>query len=185
MLVATGAVTAVLVTLTAQGVLAAEFSISGMPFVVTATQLKGSHFEQFAVLDNMAANSPNAGDTGGQMVLIVSAIQDADLQNLCQSVSLGGEYLKLTAGTGSSHVTASYMVVDSSEMSGDADFNNIQIGQDASTLTQIHGVTGPLGVFGQQADSVTITNLRQTNYATTAGAFHLPGLSMRFSSTGC
>ena len=50
-----------LVVLTAQGAIAAQFSISGMPFVVTATQLKGTGFEQYGGLDNMAPNSPNAG----------------------------------------------------------------------------------------------------------------------------
>jgi hypothetical protein len=46
-------------------------------------------------------------------------------------------------------------------------------------------VTGPLGDFGQQADSVVITNLRQDNFATTAATFSLPGLTLGFSNTGC
>ncbi|HEU5332359.1 MAG TPA: DUF6230 family protein, partial [Actinocrinis sp.] len=75
--------------------------------------------------------------------------------------------------------------VDSDQLSGDAQFTNIAIGQDASTLTEVPGVTGPLGDFGQQADHVTIDNLRQDNYATTAASFTLPGLSMSFSSNGC
>src|SRR4029078_12934903 len=71
----TGAMAATLIGLTAAGVLAASFSISGIPFTVTSTQLRGTGFEQFAALDTMPENSPNAGDTGGQIIVIVSAVQ--------------------------------------------------------------------------------------------------------------
>ena len=173
-----------LITLTAQGVLAAQFSISGMPFTVTSTQLSGTGFEQFAVLDTMVPGSPNEGDTGGQVLVVTSAIKNATLTKLCQSVDLGGTNLLITAGSGADKVTASDLTTDSTELSGDAAFNNIEIGNDASTLTKA-GVKGPIGVFSQQADTVRIANLRQTNYATTAGVFKLPGLKLRFSGSGC
>ena len=185
MLVASGAVAISMVALTAQGVIAAQFSVSGMPFIVTAERLDGTGFEQFATLDEMAPNSPNAGDTGGQLVLIVSAIDSAQLTKLCQSIDLGGMFLKLTAGDAGTPVTARTLVVDSDVLSGNATFKNINIGQDASTLTAVPGVTGNIGVLGQQADTVTITNLRQNNYATTAALFTLPNLHMSFTSTGC
>jgi len=70
-----------LVMATAKGALAAQFSISGMPFTVTASSLTGNGFEQFATLDHMAPHSPNAGNTGGQVVVVVSAIQTAELTN--------------------------------------------------------------------------------------------------------
>jgi hypothetical protein len=180
-----GVVTAALVALTAQGVLAAQFSLSGQAFTVTASRLNGTGFEQFATLDSMPEDSPNAGDTGGQLVLVVSAIDQAQLFDLCQSISLGGTNLKITAGGGGNPVTAHTLVVDSDEINGDASFNNISIGQDASTLDKVPGVKGPLGVFSQQADTVTITNLRQNNFATTAAAFRLPGLHIAFSNDGC
>ncbi len=172
-----------LVVLTAQGAIAAQFSISGMPFTVTATQLQGTGFEQYGGLDNMIPNSPNAGNTGGQEVVIVSAIRDASLTHLCQSVDLGGINLVITAGN-STPVTAHDLVTDSDVVSGDASFKNIEIGGDASTFTKGDS-TGPAGVFGQQADTVTINNLRQHNYATTAAAFKLPGLHLSFKSKGC
>jgi Family of unknown function (DUF6230) len=174
----------VLVVLTAQGVLAAQFAISGIAFTVTADKLDGTGFEQFGALDNTAPGSPNLQSTGGQQLVMVSAIQSAQLTNLCQSVSLGGIDLVLRAG-GSKPVQATTLVVDSDQLSGDASFSNINIGQDASTLSTVPGVTGPLGDFGQQADHVTIDNLRQDNYATTAASFTLPGLSMSFQSNGC
>lgn len=184
-MVAAGAAAGSLVALTAQGVLAAQFSLSGMPFTVTATRLDGTGFEQFATLDHMAPGSPNEGSTGGQLVLVVSAIDSARLTNLCQSVDLGGEHLKITAGTGRTPVTARKMVVDSDLIAGDASFDDIDIGQDASTLTAVPGVTGNIGVFGQQAKTVTIKNLRQNNFATTASQFTLPNLHLSFTSDGC
>lgn len=196
MLSASAVVGAVLVTLTAQGVLAAQFAISGIPFTVTADRLDGTGFEQFGTLDSMPDGSPNAsacagaseanqGNCGGVVVVAVSAIQTATLSNLCQSINLGGTNLKITAGGNGRSVQATTLVVDSDLLTGDATFTNIEIGRDASTLNKVPGVTGPLGLFAQQADSVVITNLRQSNFATTAAAFSLPGLTLTFSSTAC
>ncbi|KUN90223.1 cholesterol esterase [Streptomyces bungoensis] len=177
-------VAAGLAVLTAQGALGVQFAISGMPFTVTATELDGTGFEQFGGLDNMADGSPNAGDTGGQELVVTSAIKNATLTKLCQSVDLGGTNLLITAGRGEHKVEATDLTTDSKDLSGDASFDNIEIGNDASTLTKA-GVQGPIGVFSQQADTVHIANLRQTNYATTAGVFKLPGLKLRFSDKAC
>lgn len=174
-----------LVVLTAQGVLAAQFSISGMPFTVTADQLTGTGLEQYGAIDNVADGSPNLADTNGQELVFVSAIKQAELTNLCQSVSIGFANLVIRAGSGSSPVEATNLVVDSDSLTGDANFTNLSVDQDASTLNEIPGVAGPLGTFGQQADKVTIKNLRQDNWATTASSFTLPGLSIGFSDNGC
>lgn len=179
------ALAAALVLLTAKGVLAVSFAISGMPFTITSPRLHGLGFEQFATLDEMAPDSPNAGDTGGQLILIVSAINTAELYGLCQSINLGGTNLVIRAGGASNPVTAERLVVDSDLIQGDAEFNRIDIGRDASTLDKVPGVKGPLGVFGQQADEVTIRNLKQNNYATTAATFRLPNLRMGFEDDGC
>ncbi|MGW3916188.1 DUF6230 family protein, partial [Streptomyces sp. NPDC005070] len=178
------AVAAGLMIATAEGALGVQFAISGMPFTVTATELNGTGFEQFGGLDNMAEDSPNAGDTGGQVLIVTSAIKNATLDHLCQSVDLGGTNLLITAGSGSDKVQATNLTTDSTELSGNASFNNIEIGNDASTLDKA-GVQGPKGVFSQQADTVRIANLRQTNYATTAAVFKLPGLKLRFSDQAC
>ncbi|MEV6977130.1 DUF6230 family protein [Kitasatospora sp. NPDC093806] len=178
------AVGAVLMTLTAQGVLAAQFAISGMPFTVTADSLDGVGFAQFGSMDHMIENSPNQGDTGGQVLVMISAIKDASLTKLCQSVDLGGINLLIRAGDAGTPVTATDLTTDSDLLSGDAEFKNIEIGGDASTYTK-GGAKGLPGVFGQQADTVKIRNLRQHNYATTAAAFKLPNLRMSFSSEGC
>ncbi|MET7614942.1 DUF6230 family protein [Streptomyces seoulensis] len=177
-------VAAGLAILTAEGALGVQFAISGMPFTVTATDLTGTGFEQFGGLDNMADGSPNAGDTGGQVLVVTSAIKNATLTKLCQSVDLGGTNLLIKAGQGAKKVTATDLTTDSTELSGDASFDRIEIGNDASTLNKANA-KGPIGVFSQQADTVHIANLRQTNYATTAGVFKLPGLKLGFSDSGC
>jgi hypothetical protein len=106
-------------------------------------------------------------------------------------VSLGGKFLKITAGDAGNPVKAKTLVVDSDLISGDADFRRINVGQDASTFDKVKDpstgkyIRGGEGVFGQQADVVEITNLRQNNYATTAAVFTLPHLRMTFTDDGC
>ncbi|MCA1222297.1 DUF6230 family protein [Streptomyces sp. 8L] len=180
------AIAATLVVLTAQGAIAAQFAISGMPFVVAGSSLEGTGFGQFGGLDNMADNSPNAGDTGGQELVIVSAFRHAEITDLCQSVALGGTYLHLTAGTKAGHkVQADTLTTDSTDIAAQtATFGDIEIGGDASTFDK-PPVKGPLGVFGQQADTANLQGFRQTNYATTAAKFTLPNLHMSFAKKGC
>ncbi len=174
-----------MVVLTAQGVLAAQFAISGMPFTITAKQLTGEGMEQYGGIDNTAPNSPNLTQENGQQPVFVSAIRSAQLTDLCQSVNLGFVNLVIRAGRGSTPVSASDLVVDSDSLTGNATFTNLSVDQDASTLSEVPGVSGPLGTFGQQADKVVIQNLRQDNWATTASTFTLPGMSISFSGNGC
>ena len=160
-----------MVVLTAQGVLAAQFAISGMPFTITAKQLTGEGMEQYGGIDNTASGSPNLTQENGQQPVFVSAIRSAQLTDLCQSVNLGFVNLVIRAGQGGTPVSASDLVVDSDLLTGNATFTNLSVDQDASTLNEVPGVSGPLGTFGQQADKVVIQNLRQDNWATTASTF--------------
>ena len=64
-----------------------------------------------------------------------------------------------------------------SQTAGSATFSNISIGQDAGTMG------GPAGTFGEQAGSVTINNLVQKTWYTTAGTFTLPNLSLGFGAS--
>jgi hypothetical protein len=171
------AVAAVLVALTATGSIAASISVSGSAFEVTASQLTGTGFEQYGSMVTQ--------QNGTTHPVAVSAIRNATLTNLCQSVAVGPFILVLRAGGGGTPVSASNLVVDADQQTGNATFGNITIGQDASTLTEDPGITGAVGGFGEQADTITIDNLRQHTWLTTAGTFTLPGLSLSFSHTGC
>jgi hypothetical protein len=169
-----------LVVLTARGVLGIQMSVSGTPFTVTADRLQGQGFEQFGRLD------PMAGQGGGadRVPAVVSAIDSASLTNLCQSVDLGATNLLIRAGTGAARATADHLTTDSALIEGDASFSEMEIGDDAGALGKA-GVQGPLGGFGQQAATVAIDHLRQSDWATTAAVFKLPGLKLSFSRTGC
>ncbi len=168
----------VLVLLTARSVLAVSFSISGTPFVVTARRLYGLGFEQFGTVDRSVVN--NLPGNTNQVVVTASAIRSATISDLCLSVKVAGLSMVIRAGEGGTPVTATNLVVDADQLSGNASFININIGQDASTLNQVPGITGQAGGFAMQAATVEIKNLRQHAFATTAGTFTLPGFSLHF-----
>ena len=142
-------------------------------------QLNGHGFVQFG--------GQLTSDQSGKQVqepVITSGIASATLKSLCQSVNVGPVTMRLTAGNGSTPVSASNMIVDASGQTGDlAIFHNVTTGQDASTLTKDGTETGVPGGFGQQADTVTIDNLVQHTWLTTAGTFKLPGLSLGFGGS--
>ena len=174
-LVPAAALTAVLVGLIANGAIAASISVSGQEFLVTSSQLNGTGFEQFG--------GQVTGSNGTQPV-VVSAIHSATLSHLCQQVKVGGVTLTLHAGDGSTPVSASNLIVDASGQSGsEAVFHNITIGQDSGSLSQDPGAEGAVGGFGQEAGSVTIDNLVQHTWLTTAGTFTLPGLTLGFGGS--
>jgi hypothetical protein len=79
-------------------------------------------------------------------------------------------------------VHAKNLLIQMDDLKGEAEFTNIQIGQDASTLTaagDFAGAKSPQkGAFGQQADEVTITKLKQVARSTSAGTFQLSGLHL-------
>ena len=164
------AVAGVLVGLTAEGALASSISVSGQEFTITADQLAGTGFAQFG------GALPNSA--GGQTPVIVSSMKNATLTKLCQSVSVLGMTVHLSAGGNGTPVSASNLVVDANDQTASsAVFTNISIGQDAGTLG------GPAGTFGEEADQVTIDNLVQHTWYTTAGTFTLPNLSLGFGGS--
>jgi Family of unknown function (DUF6230) len=163
----------------ANGAIAASFAVSGSTFKVSADKLVGDGFVQYGgVVSDKAGNLHPVA---------VSGIKSATLTNLCQSVvAPGGISLVIRAGTQAGNpATASNLVIDMNQLSGDATFTNIDIGVDASSLTKgPDKIVGQPGGFGQQADSVTITGLRQVAWATSAGTFTLNGLDLHISLSG-
>ncbi len=162
----------------ANGAIAASFAVSGSTFKVSADQLVGNGFVQYGglALDKAGNAHPVA----------VSGIKSADLSNLCQSVVVPGTSISLVIRAGKDKpASATDLLIDMTQLSGDAVFNNISIGQDASTLNKgPAGAVGQAGGFGQQADKVTITGLRQVAWSTSAGTFTLNGLDLHVSLSG-
>lgn len=170
------------------GAIAASFAVSGQVFKVTADRLEGESFAQFGgvVVEK---------DGGETHPVAASGFKKAKLWNLCQSVDFTGAIplpglneleivLTIHAG-GDAPVEATDMLIDLEELSGNAEFRNIQIGRDASDLTQGPPGGSPIrlpGTFAQQADSVVITDLKQTGRSITAGTFNLKGLKLAVNS---
>ncbi|MGN9779172.1 DUF6230 family protein [Micromonospora sp. H33] len=158
----------------ANGALAASFAVSGQTFKVSASELRGEGFVQY----------PGVAEEidGTRHPVAVTGIRRAELFDLCQSVKTPGApvVLTITAGRGGRPATATDLLIDVESLEGDARFTNINIGQDASTLDRgPEGARGAPGAFGQQADAVTITNLRQVARSTQAGRFNLTGLRLK------
>ncbi|MGW1912372.1 DUF6230 family protein [Streptomyces sp. NPDC002076] len=186
------AATAAIGVALAQGALAASFSVSGQSFKVTADTLEGKGFEQYGALDN-------GYELNGKKTLhpvAVSAFTHAEITNLCQSVVtpdvpiFGKVSLILRAGgPGHDKVEADRIYIDVADLNADATFNNIDIGVAAKDADKGPGMKGggeqanPYG-FAQQADSATLTGVKQTAWATTAGTFKLSGLHMSLSTDG-
>lgn len=175
-IVLTTAVATGVMMLQANSVLAAGFAVSGQQFKVSADSLEGTGFVNYGWVDQQADGTP--------VPVAVTGIKQATLRNMCQSVLtslpiIGDITLKITAGTGATPVTAENLFIDMAQMNGNAEFSNMEIGRDASTLDKgPPGAQGLQGLFGQQATSVRITNLRQTAWASHAGTFRLSGLRM-------
>lgn len=162
------------------GAIAASFAVSGQQFKLTAGTLSGTGFVNYGTVDKHVDGSPAPA--------AVSAFKSADITNLCQSVVtdiplIGNVTLTIKAGGGSTPVHADNLIIDLSQLNAtSATFTNINIGQDASTLGgSATGAVGTAGLFGQQADSVTLSGVQQTAYSANAGSFQLHDMSLNVS----
>ncbi|MEU5212619.1 DUF6230 family protein [Streptomyces sp. NPDC020742] len=173
------AATAAIGVALSQGALAASFSVSGQQFKVATDRLDGTGFVQYGAID--------AQKGGKQVPVAVSGFSNAKIRNLCQSVVVpvpvfGDVSMKLSAGGGGTPVEAKNLYIDLDQLDADATFNNIDIGVAAGSTTKGPGMhkgdKADPGSFAQQADSATLTHVKQTAWATTAGTFKLSGLKM-------
>ncbi len=176
------AISAALLTATANGALAASFSISGQQGETSADSLTGTGFQQFGTADVTH---------GGTIIPVAeSEISSAQITNLCQSLveslplGLGDVTLTIRGGTGGTPVSASSLIIDANQLSGStATFGNIQEGIDAGSVSDAPGMpAGTAGNFAQQATSINISNLQEIAYATSAGTLTLPGFSLSLAA---
>ncbi|PWV47812.1 DUF6230 family protein [Nocardiopsis sp. L17-MgMaSL7] len=167
----------------ASGALAASFSVSGQQFKISADEMRGEGFTQFGWVNATARSQPIPVATAG--------IRSAEIEGLCQSVLttefplVGSIALVLTAGDAGTPVQASDLVIDMEQMDGNAEFTNIEIGRDASTLDQgpdgFGSGRGHTDLFGMQSDTIHVENMEQTARAASAGTFKLHNLSLGIS----
>jgi hypothetical protein len=179
--VAAGALT----VLMANGAIAASFAVSGQQFKLTADSITGTGFVNYGTVLN--ADQPNA--KAGPIPAAISAFASADITNLCQSVVtnlpvIGNVTLTIKAGAGKGGpVHADNLTIAMQQLNaGSATFHDINIGQDASTLSgSAAGAVGSPGLFGQQATDATLTDVQQVANSTNAGTFVLHDMSMSVS----
>jgi hypothetical protein len=163
----------------AQGAFAASFSVSGSSFEVSSSHLDGTGFVQFGGI----AASPDAVHPVAE-----NAFKSADLDNFCQSVFmpnmpiLGDLTLRITADGGKG-MHAENMLVDVAQVDGDFTLTNPVIGVDASQVSGgPAGMQGRPGDFGMQASHITIDNLKQVAWGTSAQTIAFKGMSLRIVS---
>ena len=175
--VAAGALTVMI----SQGAIAASFAVSGQQFELTAGSLTGTGFANYGTVDKEV--------NGTEVPVAVSAFNSAQITNLCQSVVtpipvIGDVTLTIKAGASGTPVSATNLIIDMTQLNaGSATFTNINIGQDASTLTgSAQGAVGQPGLFGQEAEQATLTNVQQVAVSTNAGSFTLSNMSMGVST---
>ncbi|ALC27460.1 DUF6230 family protein [Streptomyces bacillaris] len=172
----------------AQGALAASFAVSGQSFKVSTDKLVGEDFVQYG---SVAVGKDLEGKEAAHPVA-VSGFSKATITNMCQSVvtpkvpfGIGNVSLQLSAGTNPENpVVATNLYLDVAQLDTDAYFENIDIGVAAGSV----GAPGiqpgtekgvnPNG-FAQRAKKATLTDVKQTAWATTAGTFKLSDLSLK------
>jgi hypothetical protein len=160
----------------AQGAVPVSFAISGSQFKISASSLDGTGFSQYAGV--------TTDSKGGQHQVAIANIANATLTNMCQSVTsdtpLGKVGVKITAGGGGKPVVAQGLQIGMTDLKGDAKFTNIRIGVDASTVNT--AAKGAAGDFAQDSDGVTISNLQQVSWSTTAAVFELNGMHVALTN---
>ncbi|MGK5743332.1 DUF6230 family protein [Micromonospora sp. URMC 103] len=157
----------------ANGAIAANITVAGKPFKVSAAELDGGGFKQYGGIVTTK--------DGKVIPVAMSEIGDATLTKLCQSVdaSVPGVMrvvLTINAGDGGpgKEAHAKGMVIAMDSLDGNAEFTNINIGRDASDFSPAEK-----GSFGQDAEHVNIKDLKQVARYTTAGTFTLTGLKLK------
>ncbi|MFJ9864378.1 DUF6230 family protein [Streptomyces sp. NPDC101165] len=166
-----------------QGVLAASFLISGKEFQVTADTLTARGFSSYGMVD--------VTRQGKLVPVLVTGSRHTTITALCQSVLievpvLGVQTFRLTGGD-ERPVEASNLFLDTTfQSAGQANFRGLDQG-----IAQGEIAKGPINPgdrhsrffdpdgFGQQATSVSLTDVRLTAVALTAGTFNVPGLRVQ------
>jgi hypothetical protein len=159
----------------ANGAVPVSMAISGSQFKISASQLEGTGFSQYAGVANDTEGEPHA--------VAIANIKSATLADLCQSVvtetPMGTVGLKITAGGGKTPASATDLQIGMTDLKGDTTFENVRIGVDASTVNT--DAKGEAGDFAQDSDSLSISNLEQTAWSTQASVFTLTGMHVELT----
>lgn len=151
-----------------RGALAASFTVSGTSYKATADKLVADGVVQFGAVDRGADEAHP---------VLVNGFRRAKLTNFCQSIVVadvpvfGAITIRMEAPGG---MRARNLVLGVQQVRGDLTLTDVQIGRDAGSLDAgPPGVAGSAGEFGIQASGMTVTDLRQEAWSTTASTLSL------------
>lgn len=171
----TGVVSALLMGGVAQGAVPVSFAISGTQFKITSSQLEGTGFSQYSGVAKDADGKPHP--------VVTANIKNATLENLCQSAvqntPLGKVGILIKAGGKGTPASAKELQIGMTGLKGDAEFKNIRIGVDASDVNT--KAKGSKGDFAQDSDTISIKDLKQDSWSTTASVFTLKDMSLKLT----
>lgn len=164
----------------AQGAMAASFAVSGTNFKVSSGKLTSDGLSSYVDVDRSTDDK--------QHPVSLLAMNKAELSTICQSARVktpvGTVVFTLEAGGDAGAVTADSLILDSDQLTGDAQFGTAQIGRDASTLDAVPGVKGKPGAFGLQVEDVSVTGVRSRAWTAMGGNFNLKGLKINVGLGG-
>ncbi|WP_406282582.1 DUF6230 family protein [Embleya sp. NBC_00896] len=166
----------------ANGVVPVDITVSGGNFKVHADRMEASQFSQYG--ETLKTKD------GKVIPVATAALGSAQISGMCQSVRVPGTplVLQIKAGGDGRPAKAEGMTLSMDSMDGDAYFENIDIGVDASTMAKGSSdwAKGPKDIgngkptmFGQQSDKATFTNVNQSAWMVQAGKFWLNDLHLR------
>lgn len=169
---------AALFVLITQGALATSFSLSGKPFVGTASSVVGTGFVNY--------NETLPSKNGTENTVAVNVIRHASaIKDFCIAIPVGPVTTMMKAGGGSTPVSGSNVAFIVQNFTGNAVMHNLVMGQDASTLSAAPGYTGSAGEFGMQASGgITLSNAAMHARELAAGTITLPNFGIAISHGG-
>ncbi len=187
-----GALAGMLVLL-ASGSLAVSISISGIPFILNASNLSGTGFVQYGVPDQVTSGAaipaPATGvataAAGGHTYAAdtVTKLDTATISGLNQTVCLPILGTNMMVVTGATTANATAMLANAPDLVADTATFTGAVGQPffiGEDLGVALGTT-PNGQFAQSAPNVSIDGVHQVGLGTTAGSFVLHGLNLQAS----
>lgn len=158
-----------LLSATAAGALPASIAVSGSLFKVSAEQVK-----QYGV-----SQHPGLSGQSDRHEAIIATAERVSMTRMCQSMlvptPLGDVTMRVTAGR-HRPVTATSMVVDAQQLSGDAKFTGLKVGDTSGGVT-----------MRQTVQRLEMDRFRMTARTSSAGTFRMPGMkvSVEFGRHEC
>lgn len=158
-----------LLSATAAGALPASIAVSGSLFKVSAEQVKQRGVSQY----------PGLSDQSDRHEAIIATAEHVSMTRMCQSMlvptPLGDVTMRVTAGQ-HRPVTATSMVIDAQQLSADAEFTGLKVGDTSGGET-----------MRQAVRRLEMERFRMTAWTSSAGTFRMPGMkvSVEFGRHEC